>query len=123
MTGNEWMNEQSANFLNVDIQKSYFCGLTGKAIRVKPYKFSAKGLAIISPVKFNLGQQVILQITNKDHCLKHIPGMIVNTTASTYEYSYGLVFTLNDLPSSITHGIKAILDKLEGDTKAQHVAA
>lgn len=119
----EWMNEKSANYLNVDIQKIYFCGLTSKAIKVKPYKFSAKGLAIISPTKFNLGQKVILQITNKDHCLKHIPGMIVNTTASSYEYSYGIVFTLNDLPNSITYGVKTILGKLEGDTKSQHVAA
>lgn len=117
------MTAETNNFLNIDIQKSYPFGFTGKPIRVKPYQFSAKGLAIISPVKFSLGQHIVLQITSKDHCLKHIPGMIVNTTASSLEYNYGLVFALNDLPSSITHGIKSVLSKLESDTKKQISAA
>ncbi len=115
------MNTNTLNSLSVVVQKNYFLGLTGKPIEVKAYHFSTKGVAIISPKKFKLGQAMILKIACGCHTLRCIPGRIVNTTAATTEYHYGVAFTLTQLPKSMTKGVRDILQKLETDTHLQQV--
>lgn len=117
------MNIQTFNSLSVEVQKRYFLGITGRPIEVKAYRFSTKGIAIISPKKFKLGQHIVLKITCGNHTLKSIPAIIVNTTVATTEYHYGVLFTLNDLPNSMTQMAKAILHKLEADTHLSSVAS
>lgn len=109
------MAETVLDFLNIDIQKNYFGVVTGKPINVEPYRFSAKGLSIKSPIKLKLGQEITIKIIYGDHTLKNIPGKVINTKATSKEYNYGLIFTFNDLPKSATRGIKTVLHKLEID--------
>lgn len=75
--------------------------------------FAIGGVAIITPLKLKVGQQLQLTLKGEFHNLTQVPAEVVRFDGKDSIYQYGIKFSLGHMPQTASQNVLFILKQME----------